>query len=85
MPKGATLIEGGNAGANVNLVKPQGEMLYWGSTNGRYDYRKAGDIMSSMKQIGQDYWAFSIMSVWIKDITRFVTIELDPAARKGFN
>lgn len=85
MPKGASLIEGGNAGANINLVKPQGEMLYWGTTNGRYDYRKAGDIMSSMKQIGQEFWCFGIMSVWVKDLSRFVMIELDPAARKGFN
>lgn len=85
MPKGATLMEGGNAGANINLIRPQGEMVYWGSTSGRYSYRKAGDIMSSMKQIGEEYWAFNICSVWVKDITRFVTIELDPAARKGFN
>lgn len=85
LPKGAKLVEGGAMGANIHLVKPEGEMVYWGTTNGRYDYRKAGDIMSSMKQIGQEFWAFSINAIWVKDLSRFVMIELDPAARKGFN
>jgi hypothetical protein len=85
LPKGATLIEGGNAGANIYLVKPEGEMSYWGTTNGRYDYRKAGDIMSSMKQIGQEFWAFNIVDIHVKDLTRFVMVELDEAGRKGFN
>lgn len=85
LPAGAKLIEGGNTGANIHLVKPEGEMTYWGTTNGRYDYRKAGDVMSSMKQIGQEFWAFNISSIWVKDLTRFVMVELDQAARKGFN
>lgn len=85
LPKGATLVEGGNSGANIYLVKPQGEMCYWGTTNGRYDYRKAGDVMSSMKQIGQEFWAFNIADIHVRDLTRFVMIELDEAGRKGFN
>lgn len=85
MPKGAELIEGGNSGANIYLVKPQGEMSYWGQTNGRYDHRKAGDIMSSMKTIGQEFWAFNICDIHVRDLTRFVMIELDEAARKGYN
>ncbi len=85
LPKGATFVDGGNQGANINLVKPEGEMTYWGSTNGRYDYRKAGDIMSSAKQIGQEFWAFQICDVHVGDLSKFVMLELDPAARKGFN
>ena len=85
LPKGTTLVEGGNDKANIYLVKPQGEMCYWGTTNGRYDYRKAGDVMSSMKQIGQEFWAFNIADIHVRDLTRFVMIELDEAARKGFN
>jgi len=86
LPQGATLIENGDKRANIHLVKPQGEMSYWGTTNGRYDYRKAGDIMSGgTKQIGQEFWAFNVCATHIMDLTRFVMIELDPAARKGFN
>lgn len=28
--KGVTMIEGGNAGANIHLVKPEGEGVYFG-------------------------------------------------------
>lgn len=85
LPKGSTLVEGGNSSANIFLVKPEGEMSYWGTSNGRYDYKKAGDIMSSMKQIGQEFWAFNICDIHVRDLTRFVMIELDEASRKGYN
>ena len=85
LPKGVTMIEGGNAGANIHLVKPEGEGVYWGSENGRYDYRKAGDIISSGRKPGQNFWAFSIAAIHVMDVTRTVIIELEPAARKGFN
>lgn len=85
LPKGSTLVDGSTGGSNIYVVKPQGEMTYWGTTNGRYDYRKAGDVMSSMKQIGQEYWCFNICDIHVMDLTRFVMIELDEAARKGFN
>lgn len=86
IPKGAKLMSGGNDGANVFLVKPEGEMSYWGVTNGRYDYRRAGDIMSGgIKQIGQEFWCFNICDIHVRDLTRFIMIELDPAARKGYN
>lgn len=85
LPKGATLMEGAKKGANIHLVKPQGEMTYWGSTNGRYDYRKAGDIMSSSKQIGQEFWAFQIADIHVDDLSKFVMVELDLPARRGFN
>ena len=79
------MIEGGNAGANIHLVKPEGEFVFFGSENGRYDYRKAGDIISSGRKPGQNFWAFSIAAIHVMDVTRTVIIELEPAARKGFN
>lgn len=85
LPKGATLIDGGNNDANIYLVKPEGAMTYWGTSNGRYDISKAGGIVSSHKQIGQEFWAYNSMAIWVKDVTKFVMIELDPDARKGFN
>jgi hypothetical protein len=39
MPKGASVIEGGNE-TSIYLVKPEGEMTYWGSDNGRYSNKK---------------------------------------------
>jgi len=84
MPKGAKLVEGGNSNSNVFLVKPEGEMMYWGSSNGRYSINKASDIVSSYKQIGQEFWAWNSCSIWVRDVTKFVMIELNEASRKGF-
>lgn len=87
VPQGAKVIEGGNMKANIHLVKPQGEMVYWGTTRGRYDHQKASDIQSggAIKQIGQEFWAFQIADILVTDPERFAMLELDPAARKGFN
>lgn len=85
LPKGAKIVDGGNKGANVFLVKPEGEMSYWGSSNGRYNINKAGDIVSSHKQIGQEFWAWNSIGIFVKDLTKFIMIELDESARKGFN
>lgn len=85
LPKGTTLVEDGNKGANIHLVKPEGEMVFWGSTNGRYDYRRNGDIQSSGKNIGVDFWAFQVCDVHVDDLSKVVMVELDQAARRGFN
>lgn len=84
MPKGAKVVDGGNSDANVFLVKPEGEMMYWGTTHGRYSINKASDIVSSLKQIGQEFWAWNSCAIWVRDVTRFVMIELTESARKGF-
>lgn len=84
MPRGATMIEGGDSNANVFLVKPEGELMYWGTSHGRYSINKASDIVSSHKQIGQEFWAWNSCSIWVRDVTKFVMIELNEASRKGF-
>lgn len=77
LPKGTKLVDGGSDKQNVYLVKPEGAMTYWGSSNGRYDYRRSGDIVSSMKQIGQEFWAFNIVDILLLDPSRVAMIELD--------
>ena len=84
MPAGAKLVEGGLDSANVYLVKPEGEMTYWGTSYGRYSINKAADIVSSYKHIGQEFWAWNSCAIWVKDVTRFVMIELTESARRGF-
>lgn len=85
LPKGTKLIEGGDEGANIYLVKPEGEMTYWGYRNGRYSSRKAGDIASSMKEMAEESWAWNSCAAWVKDPTRVLMIELADNAVKGFN
>lgn len=85
--RGAKLMNGGKNEANVHLVKPEGEMLYFGYTNGRYDYTTSSQIMSggAIKQIGQEFWCFQVCDIHVSDASRFAMLELDPSAKKGFN
>lgn len=85
LPQGAKLVEGGDAGANMYIVKPEGAMTTWGSENGRYDNMSSSDIVSSNKYQMQSFWIYSLCAAWVKDLTRYVIIELQPSARKGFN
>ena len=85
LPEGAEVIEGGDSKANIYLVKPKDSLMHWGYTNGRYSIQKAGDIVSSHKQIGQEFWAWNSVAIFVRDITKFVMIELDRAATKGLN
>lgn len=85
LPQGATLVEGGDASSNMYIVKPEGQMTYWGSENGRYHDSTASGIVSSNKFQMQSYWIYSMAAAWVKDLTRYVIIELDPAVRRGFN
>jgi len=85
LPKGAQLVNGGDFGSNLYIVKPEGPMTYWGSENGRYDNMSASDIVSSSKYQVQSFWIYSLCAAWVKDLSRYVIIELQPNARKGFN
>jgi len=84
LPKGAKLVENGDEKANIYLVKPEGEMTYWGTSNGRYNIRKATDIVSNFKAMGQEFWAWNASAIWVKDVSKFVMIELDQSARAGY-
>lgn len=85
LPEGATLVEGGEKGANMFLVKPEGAMTYWGKENGRYNSETSTDILSSNKFQMESYWIFSIIAAYILDLTRYVIIELDPRLRGNFS
>lgn len=81
LPEGATLIDGGDTGSNMYIVKPEGAMTYWGSEHGRYSSTSPTDILSSNKYQMESYWIYSMCAAWVKDLTRYVIIELDPRGR----
>jgi hypothetical protein len=85
VPTGAKLVEGGDANANIYIVKPEGQMTYWGGENGRYSDSTSAGIVSSNKYQMQTYFIYSMVAGWVKDLSRYVIIELAPSARKGFN
>lgn len=85
LPEGTSLVENGNSRANVYLVKPEGEMFYSGRDQGRYSDRSNSDILASYKYRGVGYWTYCSGDIWVKDPSKFVTIQLNKQARKGFN
>lgn len=84
LPNGVTNI-GGNDKANIYLVMPQGDKIYWGTENGRYSHKSARDIVASRKTMTEGFFIYGSAAVWMRDPSRFVMIELDKAARRGFN
>lgn len=73
---GASLVKGGNAKTNMYYVKPEGEGFYMGYSEGRWSPNKATDIASSMKHMAREFWCHSVSAAWVKDISRFIIIEL---------
>lgn len=76
LPTGAKLIEGGNKNANMYLVKPEGDSMWWGYQQGRYSPSNAKEIASSMKKQAREFWAHSVSASWVRDISRYIIIEL---------
>jgi len=65
-------------------VKPEGEFMFWGTERGRYSSDKASDIVSSSKYMMQSFWAYNNCALWVKQVDKFVMIELTKNQRKGF-
>jgi hypothetical protein len=85
LPAGTNLAEGGNANSNIFLVKPEGPVMYSGRSTGRYDSRRSSDIMSAGKYMAEEYFAYNISDVFIKDPSKIVMIHKSPKFRRGFN
>lgn len=83
LPQGTTLI-GDNNEANIYLIQPKGEKVYWGFENGRYDVNKSKDIVASARTMHSSMFIYGFGATWMKDPSKFVMIELEKPARKGF-
>lgn len=69
----------GNMNSNVFYVKPDGASMFWGYEQGRWSSRVgAGEILSSHSRMAEQFWCHSISACWVKDVSKFVTIELMP-------
>jgi hypothetical protein len=84
---GATLVEGGDARANMYLVKPQGAMTTFGSEWGRAGTEERGytDLVSSSRTQMGSWWIYSSVAALVLDKSRFCIIELDESVEAGFN
>ena len=71
----------GNMNSNVFYVKPEGASMFWGYEQGRWSSRvTAGEILSSHSRMAEQFWCHSVSACWVKDVSKFVTIELMPSS-----
>jgi hypothetical protein len=75
LPAGTTIQNAGAAKDNIFYVKPDGSHMFWGYSNGRWNPDNARGIMSSMRQMGREFFCHSISAGWVKDISRYIVIE----------
>src|SRR5690606_30239592 len=84
LPQGVTNI-GGNDSSNVYMVVPKGDKVYWGTAHGRYSSVSAQNIIASRKTMTEEFFIYGSAAIWIKDPSKFVMIELEKGARRGYN
>jgi len=83
LPKGTKLV-GNNNEANIYMVTPKDEKIFWGTENGRYNPDTAKGIVSSAKTLHNSFFIYGFGAMWMKDPSKFVCIELEKSARKGY-
>ena len=71
--------------SNIFLVKPEGELTYTGTNNGRWDGGKSVIQQGGLKTLAQEFFAYNSSAIWVRDVTKMVMIELAPSARAGYN
>ncbi len=83
LPEGVKMV-GNNKSANIYMVRPMGESVYWGRQNGRYSQFSATDILASAKTMTEEFFIFGFGAAWVRDPSKFVLVELEESQRLGF-
>jgi len=83
LPKGTKMI-GDNDKANIYLVTPKNDKIYWGTENGRYSKDRATDIVASAKTMHSSFFIYGFGAMFMKDPSKYVSVELEKGARKGY-
>ena len=76
LPSNVTLVNPNASNENVFYVKPEQGSMWWGYEDGRWNPDKASGIASSMKRMGREFWAHNISAGWVRDISKYISIEL---------
>lgn len=79
-----TKVVGDNNEANIYMVVPQNDKIYWGRENGRYSVERASDIIASAKTMHTSFFIYGFGAMWMRDPSKVVMIELEKPARKGY-
>lgn len=83
LPKGTERV-GSNNEANIYMVTPKTDKIYWGRENGRYSMERATDIIASAKTMHSSFFIYGFGAMWLKDPSKIVMLELEKSARKGY-
>ena len=82
LPTGTKAIND-KVNANIYLVRPQGESVYWGRENGRYSQFKSSDILASGKTMHESFFMFGFGAMWMADPSKFAMTQLEKTKRVG--
>jgi hypothetical protein len=66
------------------MVAPKGDKIFWGRENGRYSTQTATDIIASAKTMHSSFFIYGFGAMLMLDPSKFVMIELEKSARKGY-
>lgn len=83
LPKGVKNV-GNNNEANIYMVTPKGSKVFFGTENGRYSQNTATDIIASAKTMHSSFFIYGFGSIFMRDPSKFVMLELEESARRGF-
>jgi hypothetical protein len=83
LPKGTKAMNGGDNN-NIYMVAPKNDKIFWGRENGRYSTQTATDIVASAKTMHSTFFIYGFGAMLMLDPSKFVMIELEKPARKGF-
>jgi hypothetical protein len=64
-------------GTNLYYVTPENNALNWGFENGRWDFRRTANIVSSNPHMAQTFFCHGASAVWLSDPSRTIYIHLD--------
>lgn len=82
LPAGTKAVND-NVKANIYLVRPQGESVYWGRENGRYSQFKNTDILASGKTMHESFFMYGFGAMWMADPSKFAMTQLEKSNRVG--
>jgi hypothetical protein len=83
LPKGVTKVGNDNE-ANIYMVAPRANKVYWGTENGRYSMNSATDILASARTMHTSFFIYGFGAMWLRDPSKFVMLELEQSARLGY-
>ena len=69
--------------ANIYMVVPDGDALFWGHENGRYSSKGASDILASARTRHETFFMYGFGAMWVADPSKFVMTQVKKSNRRA--